>query len=189
MSLGKLEVFVSQLDDGCKVDNRTWFVTIYDCDGHVFEWCGRRYAVLEARCGHLEVELPPGCYTLVAVWSFGTTPAGTIFGNHFTDHGVAQIVCGHTSCVTLFTPSAHRCDILFDVALRVLEQRREGGPPPEVVRRVRDAIGELMPFLPRPGRPLELGHLDELIAVLEKSTSTAREASEGTAHDPEKKGE
>ncbi|MBI3970171.1 MAG: hypothetical protein HY332_02680 [Chloroflexi bacterium] len=168
MGLGKLNVFVSQLDDGCKIDSRTWFVTIYDCDGRVLEWCGRRYAVIPARCGHLEVEVPPGCYTLLAVWSFGTTPAGTIFGNHFTDHAVAQVCCDQTTCVTLYTPSAHRCGILFDVALRVLEQRREGGPPPEVVQRAREGIREVLNFLPRPARPLELGHLDELLGALEK---------------------
>ena len=166
MGLGKLNVFVSALDDGCKVDSRTWFVTIYDCDGKVVEWCGRRYAVLPAKCGHLEVELPPGCYVLVAVWSFGVSPAGVIFGNHFTDHGVAHVCCDQTTCVTLYTPSAHRCGILFDVALRVLEERGEGGPPPEAVQRAREAVREVLEFLPRPARPLELGHLDELLKVL-----------------------
>lgn len=166
MALGKLNVFVSALDDGCRIDSRDWFVTIYDCEGRVFEWCGRRYVVLRAPCGHLEVELPPGCYTLVAVWGFWTDPAGNIFGNHLTDHGVAQVCCDETTCVTLYTPSAHRCGQLFKVALQVLERRPEGGPPGELVIRAREAIDELLDYLPRPARPLELGHLDELLGVV-----------------------
>jgi hypothetical protein len=168
MGLGKVNVFVSALDDPCKIDDRTWFITVYDCDGRVFEWCGRRYVVLPAKCGHLELELPPGCYTLVGVWSFGTTPGGTIFGNHFTDHAIVQVCCGGMTCVRLYNPAAHRCGILFDVALRVLEQRPEGGPPREVVARAREAIREVLRFLPPPAKPLELGHLDELLAVLDR---------------------
>jgi hypothetical protein len=167
MGLGRLNIFVSQLDDGCKVDNRTWFVTIYDCDGRVLEWCGRRYAVLPARCGHLEIDVPPGCYTLLAVWSFAVGPGGVIFGNHFTDHAVAHVCCDQTECVTLFAPTAHRCGVIFDVALRVLEQRGEGGPPPEVVGRAREAIREVLNYLPRPGRPYELGNIEELFDVLD----------------------
>lgn len=175
MGLGKLEIFISELDDGCKIDDRTWFVTIYDCDGRVFEWCDRRYVVIPARCGHLEIELPPGSYTLVAVWSFGTTPGGVIFGNHFTDHGVAHICCEQTTCVTLFTPSAHRCGILFDVALRAMEERPEGGPPLEVVGRAREAVQAVLQHLPRPARPLELGHLEELLDVLKKPPREKKE--------------
>lgn len=167
MSLGKLNVFITELDNGCKVDSRTWFVTIYDCDGRVLEWCGRRFAVIPAPHGHLEIDVPPGCYTLLAVWSFGVTPAGVIFGNHFTDHGVVQVCCGEETCVTLFTPSAHRCGILFDVALQQF-QKREGGPPAEVVARAREAIAEVIQFLPRPARPLEQGHLDELLRVVDE---------------------
>jgi hypothetical protein len=178
MGLGKVNVFISELDHGCKVDSRTWYVTIYDCDGRVFEWCGRRYAVLPAPCGHLEVALPPGCYTLVAVWSFATTPGGVIYGNHFTDHGVVHVCCDQTACVTLFTPAAHRCGVLFDVALRVLQQRPDGGPPPELVRRAHDTIQELLTYLPRPAHPMELGHLDELMTVLDKGAPQNRRGDE-----------
>jgi hypothetical protein len=179
MALGRLNVFISGLDEPCKIDSRDWFVTIYDCDGRVFEWCGRRYVVLRAHCGHLEVELPPGCYTLVAVWGFWTDPAGNIFGNHLTDHGIAQVCCDRTTCVTLYTPTAHRCGQLFKVALRVLEKRPEGGPPAELVAQATEAIDEIMKYLPRPARPFELGHLDELLGVV----------LEGLPEDPDEKEE
>jgi hypothetical protein len=67
MSTSKLNVWVSELDEPCRISNRTWYVTIYTCDGKPLEWCGKRYVVLPARCGHLEVEVPPGCYTISAV--------------------------------------------------------------------------------------------------------------------------
>ncbi len=182
MALGRLNVFVSELDHGCKVDSRTWYVTIYDCDGRVLDWCGRRYVAIPARCGHLEIELPPGCYTLLATWSFAVGPGGIIYGNHFTDHAVAHVCCGEETCVTLFTPSAHRCGLLFDIALRVMEARGEGAPA-EVVGRAREAIGELLEHLPRPARPFELGHLDELLDVVQKGPKEEkRDPKEGKKH-------
>ncbi len=172
MALGRLNVFVSELDHGCKVDSRTWYVTIYDCDGRVLDWCGRRYVAM----------LPPGCYTLLATWSFAVGPGGIIYGNHFTDHAVAHVCCGEETCVTLFTPSAHRCGILFDIALRVMEARGEGAPA-EVVGRAREAIGELLEHLPRPARPFELGHLDELLDVVQKGPKEEkRDPKEGKKH-------
>jgi hypothetical protein len=35
-----------------------WYVTIYNCDGKPLEGCGKKYVVLPAKCGHLEVEVP-----------------------------------------------------------------------------------------------------------------------------------
>jgi hypothetical protein len=167
MALGRLNVFVSELDHGCKVDSRTWYVTIYGCDGRVLEWCGRRYVAIPARCGHLELQIPPGCYTIVATWSFATGPGGIIWGNHFTDHGVVHVCCGKESCITLFTPSLHRCGVLFDFALRALaEGPQEEGPPREAVEGARQAIAELLRHVPAAEQPYELDHLDEHFQVL-----------------------
>ena len=167
MGLGRLNVFVSGLDEPCKIDDRTWYITLYDCEGKVFEWCGRRYGVIPARCGHLELELPPGIYTVLGVWSFGAG-GGHIYGNHFTDHAIARVCCGDHTCVTLYTPTAHRCGVLFDVALDVLQQhgRGEGGPPPELVDRAREAIRGVLGHLPQPARPFEIGNRDELMKAL-----------------------
>jgi hypothetical protein len=167
MGLGRLNVFVSGLDEPCKIDDRMWYITLYDCDGRVFEWCGRRYGVIPARCGHLELELPPGIYTVLGVWSFGVG-GGHIYGNHFTDHAIAQVCCGEHTCVTLYTPTAHRCGVLFDVALDVLQRhgRGEGGPPAELVDRAREAIRGVLEHLPQPARPFEIGNRDELMKAL-----------------------
>lgn len=90
MGMAKLNIFVSGIDDPCGLDDRTWYVTIYDCDGNVLEWCGKRYVVLRAECGHLEVEVPPGCYYIKAVWNFTVVKPGFIYRvNHFTDAAIS----------------------------------------------------------------------------------------------------
>jgi len=159
MGLARVNVWVSAIDDPCKIDSRTWYVTFYHCDGKVLEWCGRRYVVLPARCGHLEVEVPPGCYRINAVWSF-QVGAGVIYVNHFTDSAVIQACCDETTCVTLFNPSAHRCGTIFLRAVQDLVAQRAIGP--DVARPVQEAIGKLLEFIPRPMHGAELDMLDEI---------------------------
>lgn len=43
-------------------------VHILHCNGEILKWCGKKYANLPTQCGHLEVEIPPGCYMVVATW-------------------------------------------------------------------------------------------------------------------------
>jgi len=117
MSLGRLNVFVSELDHGCKVDSRTWFVTIYDCDGRVFEWCGRRYVAIPARCGHLEIELPPGCYTLLAAWSFAVGPGGIIYENQ----------CNCTLATTYVYAVAPRIGVAYQIDKKTVFRGGIGG--------------------------------------------------------------
>jgi hypothetical protein len=159
MGLARVNVWVSGLDNPCKIDDRTWYVTFYHCDGSVLEWCGRRYVVLPARCGHLEVEVPPGCYRVNAVWSF-SVGAGVIYVNHFTDSAVIQACCGETTCVTLFNPSAHRCGTIFLRAVQDLVLQR--AIDAEVARPVQEAIGKLLQYIPRPIHAAELDMLDEM---------------------------
>lgn len=161
--LGRLRVFVSKLDDPCKVDDRTWFVTLLGCDGKVFEWCGKRYLACPAECGHVEFELPPGTYTVIATWNYYQM-GKEIWGNHFTDHGIAHVCCEQSTCLTLYTPSAHRCGALFKGALNVIAEQPEGLPEEvrEELRRAQKAVGRAMEHLPQPGQAGELDYLPEL---------------------------
>jgi len=121
MGMTKLNIYVSGLDDPCKVDQRTWYVTIFNCDGTVLEHCGKRFVVLPARCGHLEVDVPPGCYYIKAVWSFVVVTPGLVYrANHFTDAAIVTACCGEHVCVKLFNPSVHRCGYIYARALRDL---------------------------------------------------------------------
>ena len=124
MGMAKLNIFVSRIDDPCKISRRTWYVTIYNCDGSVLSHCGRRYVVLPARCGHLEVDVPPGCYYIKAVWGYRQVGPGVYRANHFTDAAIIQACCEQTTCVKLFNPSIHRCGFIYALALRDLAAQK-----------------------------------------------------------------
>ncbi len=165
MGLAKLNVFVSGVDDPCSVDNGTWYVTIYDCDGNVLQWCGRKYVVMRAPCGHLEVEIPPGCYYIKAVWGFVVVTPGLVFRvNHFTDAAIVQACCEKTTCVKLFNPSAHRCGYIYVRAIRDLVQQK--AIKPEVARQAEAALQAVLEQLPRPIKEFELGHEEEIVNLV-----------------------
>jgi hypothetical protein len=159
MGMAKLNVWISAMDDPCGVDNRTWYVTIYDCDGNVLEWCGRKYVVLPAKCGHLEIEVPPGCYYLKAVWGFRLL-GGIYYVNHFTDAVIVQAICDQTVCVKLFNPSIHRCGIIVLRAVRDLVQQK--AIRPELAKQYEAALNAVLANVPRPMKGFELDHLDEI---------------------------
>jgi hypothetical protein len=160
MGMAKLNIWVSAMDDPCGVDDKhKWYITIYDCDGKVLQWCNKRYVVLPAKCGHLEVEVPPGCYYLKAVWSYYLK--GEIYHcNHFTDAAIVQAVCGQTACVKLFNPSIHRCGIIFVKAANVLATAK--GMKADLVKQNENAVNTMLKDVPAPQKLFELGHLDEI---------------------------
>lgn len=115
--LSEVQFFVSQMDDPCKVDNRDWYITIFNCDDSLLEYAGQEYIVIHAPNGHASVMLPPGKYYAVGVWSYWQGPDGEYFGNHFTHKGIFQVCCGDHKCVWLFNPSIHECGIIYDRAV------------------------------------------------------------------------
>lgn len=159
MGMAKLNVWISGMDDPCSVDNRTWYVTIYNCDGDVLDWCGKKYVVLPARCGHLEVMVPPGCYYIKAVWSF-TVLGGIYHVNHFTDAAIVTACCEQTVCVKLFNPSVHRCGTIVVRAIRNLVKQK--AVKPELARQHEMALEAALANIPRPIKGFELDHLDEI---------------------------
>lgn len=159
MGMAKLNVWISGMDDPCSVDNRTWYVTIYNCDGDVLDWCGKKYVVLPARCGHLEVMVPPGCYYIKAVWSFSVF-GGIYHVNHFTDAAIVTACCEQTVCVKLFNPSVHRCGTIVVRAIRNLVKQK--AVKPELARQHELALEAALANIPRPMKGFELDHLDEI---------------------------
>lgn len=159
MGMARLNIWVSGLDDPCSIDNRTWYVTIYKCDGTVLEWCDRRYVVLPAPCGHLDLEVPPGSYRINAVWSF-SLQGGIYYVNHFTDSAVVHVCCDEHRCVTLFNPSIHRCGTIFIRAVQDIVAQQ--GVDPGLAREVERAVDKFLQALPPPPRTFELAHLDEI---------------------------
>jgi hypothetical protein len=159
MGMAKLNIWVSGTDDPCSIDNRTWYVTIYNCDGKVLQWCNRQYVVMPAKCGHLEVEVPPGCYLIRAVWSFKAV-GGVFYVNHFTDAAIVCACCDEKACVTLFNPSLHRCGTIVVRAIRDVVQQK--GIKDATARNAEAALNALLAEVPKPAKGFELDHLDEL---------------------------
>lgn len=112
---------MTRRSDACHIDdNIQWYVHITDCEGRPLRWCGRTYTFMPAKCGHLEVAIPPGCYTVFASWTpkQNVHPPYQPFGNHLTHVQVVRLNCGDHVCVTLFQPSLHYCGTWFAYALR-----------------------------------------------------------------------
>jgi len=179
MGMAKLNIFVSGIDDPCGIDDRTWYVTIYDCDGNVLEWCGRRYVVMRARCGHLEVEVPPGCYYIKAVWGFTIIIPGLVYRvNHFTDAAIVTACCEQTTCVKLFNPSAHRCGYIYVRALRDLVAQK--AIDPALAGQVEEAVEAINQQLGRPLKLFELGHEDEIERLINEQEERENKDKGGT---------
>ena len=118
MSTAKLNVWITRYGDPCHIDDKeSYFVYITDCGGKILEWCGKKYAGLPAKCGHLEVEIPPGCYS---VFASHNPQGGGIppFGNRLTHIQVVRANCGDHVCVTLFAPMMKQCGSWFAYAVK-----------------------------------------------------------------------
>lgn len=119
MSTAKLNVWITAKGQPCVIDNNPQtfsdpkkpepiqlFVYVLHCNGEVLEWCGRRYVGMQAKCGHLSVEIPVGCYLVGAVEKPSGRPP---LGNHLTHIAIVRANCGDEVCVTLFNPTFHHC--------------------------------------------------------------------------------
>ena len=119
--LSKVNFFVSKMHEPCKVSERDWYITIFNCDGTLLEFCGRDYIVIKAPCGHAEIRLPPGKYYALGVWSYWKTDSG-YWGNHFTSKTIFQVDSGRHICCWLYNPSVHECGIIWQRAGQGMQQ-------------------------------------------------------------------
>lgn len=154
MSTAKLNVWITEMGKPCRIEtNKTLFVYVLHCDGTVLEWCkdGRkiRYVGLPAKCGHLEIEIPVGCYIVGAVENPSGIPP---LGNHLTHIAIVRADCGQEICVTLFNPTLHHCAHWFANAMG--GHLGVGGQalPPPVARAMKtavEAVGGLVKAIPQ----------------------------------------
>ncbi|MDJ0827261.1 MAG: hypothetical protein QNJ16_17355 [Rhodobacter sp.] len=154
MGVGKLNIFLSDVANPCGTFNGHGAMTILDCNG-IMRWpCGRfrnpdgkwervsrsGYVNLPFKCGHLEVELPPGCYWVVAATSV-TEPEPGMFKLNETSHvGIVQVRCDETACVKLYNPSTVLCWTWFRMGLEAL--RRDDRSTDRDVQRVVEIVEE-----------------------------------------------
>jgi hypothetical protein len=144
-----------------------WSVAVLHCDGKVVNWSEGRYRfhrddpwtkiqfhvpaggtaggwfyeMIPTRDGHVEIELPPGCYVVrgsMHTWFAG----GVLYGNWATDRAVVQACCGHDVCLTLYAPTAQACVIpILEHVLPLFVKNKIGGPE---VQRAIDAMRALV---------------------------------------------
>lgn len=165
--MAKLCISVSAMDEPCKIDNiHRWYIAIFNCDGTLLEFCGRKYFPLPTRCGCLEVTVPPGCYYVKAVWGFWLFGHKIYWCNHFTDAAIVQAGCEKTTCVRLFNPSIHRCGIIYAKAVNDLVKQK--GIKPELVKQVMGAVEAVNRLAPPPQNKFELGIEQEIEELMKK---------------------
>jgi hypothetical protein len=149
MTTATLNVWITGFGDPCHIeDKETWFVHITDCEGKPLEWCGKQFTFIPAGCGHLEVEIPPGCYTVFAGHSAqgqGIPP----FGNRLTHVQVVRANCGDHVCVTLFSPSLWYCGTWFAHAVATqIEGLQNAKIEPKLAHEAVRAVNALLKMLP-----------------------------------------
>ena len=152
MSTAKLNVWVTEVGNGCRIDmTHQWFVHVLHCNGEILDWCNRKYTNLATKCGHLEVEIPPGCYMVCATWSAAPPTANlpTSLGNHISHLSMIRANCGDEVCATLFPPTFHWCGIWWLVALRetmaLKRMPKEAGRAAEIAVKAVDDLLKLLP--------------------------------------------
>lgn len=152
MSTARLNVWVTEVGNACRIDNlHQWFVHVLHCDGEILRWCDREYINLATKCGHLEVEIPPGCYMVVATWS--PAPPGqtvpTSLGNHISHLVTIRANCGDEICVTLFPPTFHWCGHWWLIALREnIELNLLPAEAADAAKAAQEAVERLLDQLP-----------------------------------------
>jgi hypothetical protein len=146
MSAATLNVWITAIGDPCHISSTEWFVNIVDCEGKVLEWCGKVYGNLPAKCGHLQVEVPPGCYAVFAVENPSGIPP---FGNQLTHIQIVRANCCDHVCVTLFAPSAHLCGSWFGTALRGnVDGFLKAGVPRQALEGAIEAVNNVVKAIP-----------------------------------------
>lgn len=186
MGLSTVNIWISDVADPCGTFKGEGTITILDCRG-ILEWpCGtfldpngkwqpvpnRQYHNLPFRCGHLEAQLPPGCYWAVCGY---VIPSGDHLHFNYTTHvGIFEACCDKTVCVKLFNPTARLCWDWFHIGLRMLSLPGVGGKAPldrAKVAEVQKAVEALLPKDPL--SPVEQAIeriFDELYAIGGKQT-------------------
>ena len=106
MGLGILNVWIHDQFSPCKISDEFWYVNVSYCSGEYVEYCGKTYRGLDAKCGHAEFELPPGCY-VVQAFQFQLIPVGKLKFPVFTysDSALVMVECDAKACVHVYNHS------------------------------------------------------------------------------------
>ena len=147
MGLGVLNVWIHDRIDPCKISNDTWFVTVAYCSGVAVEWCGTTYSGIQAKCGHVEIRLPPGCYIVFGRRFVFTPGAPFPISIKNTDRAMVMVECDEKACVHIYTPTDRQHMHRVSSALGSLAP--DEGIPRDKVDRLSEALQGVLEHLPK----------------------------------------
>lgn len=94
------------------------------------------YDSIPAENGHVEIEVPPGCYVITAskhTWTGIVYDQGfakwALYGNWATDHAIVNVHSDEDVCATLYSPTVQPCwkrlfDFVIPMAIRSLQKQK-----------------------------------------------------------------
>lgn len=176
MGLAKLNVWIHDVVDPCKISDQTWLVNVTDCNNRVVEWCGRKYAAIPAQCGHIEIDLPPGCYTVWGALSVAIIPP-FLYANYITHFCIVTVGCDEKACVQLYAPSYRWCWRSFFFATEILAQQQ--GIPRDKADRLLEALNAVIEHVPKTASDAELEELlKELPKIIRQKPEKRKDSAE-----------
>jgi len=160
MGLATLNVWIHDELDPCTINDGFWYVTVTHCNGKVLEWCGQTYRGEDAKCGHAEFTLPPGCYFVSGFQKIliPNKPVPFIWFN-FTERAFVVVNCDELACVHLIAPTIWRWFWNAGRAARYLAA--SGKLPADKVDRFMAASDDLLKDIPQTGGDSAHGRLVE----------------------------
>ena len=132
------------------------------CNGNPVEWCGHTFSFEEAKCGHVELRLPPGCYIVHGIQFFFLNK---LFLFRFTEHAIVIVNCDELACVHLYTPSIRQTTNGAVRSVRFFAESQK--LPPDKVEKFAAASDDLLKDIPE--TPVDaaqerlVGHLTEYL--------------------------
>jgi hypothetical protein len=102
VGLATLNVWIHDQQDPCRISDLPWRVFVTYCNGNPVEWCGHTYSIEEAKCGHAEFQLPPGCYFVGGYhgieWQFPGEPP-VFISLLSAERAIVIVGCEQTACI------------------------------------------------------------------------------------------
>jgi hypothetical protein len=144
MGLATLNVWVHDIVDPCRISDEPWFVAVTYCNGNPVEWCGHTYWLEEAKCGHAEFQLPPGCYIIYGFQFFLSKPLPLF---RLTERAMVVVGCDQLACVHLYNPPYRQLPGNASMAVRYLAET--GKLPREKVSNFVAACDALLTDMPQ----------------------------------------
>ncbi|MBU1938094.1 hypothetical protein KKG05_11905 [bacterium] len=142
MGMAKLNVWVRSIEHPFMPDSRlTWWIDIFVCNWKPLEWCDKTYYEIPTRCGHIEIDIPPGCYIVQARTASR--------GHHGYYSSITMVIagCGETACVNLIPLPLSKYGVQYNTALEF--QAMIGNIPKELAKKALEANKAVIEHLPK----------------------------------------